>query len=129
MPNPNEGAPCVLIALPSGLRILVAVSSTTLPVAASTLSSSRTFSSKFVGTEGASAVLPSNEMSGAFPLIAASVLAYDSLKIASNALSIVSVRTKVPLTMATPSTTASAVSEARNLRPASPLSATRITSA
>ncbi len=73
-------------------------------------------------------MLPSKEMSGAFPLIAASVFAYDSTKIASNALSIVSVRTKVPLTIATPSTTAIAVSAARNFRPASPLSATRITS-
>ena len=127
MPNPKDGAPWVLIAFPSGLRIFVAVSSATLPVAASTLSSSRTSSSRLAGTDGASAVLPSNEMSGAFPLIAASVFAYDSLKIASNALSIVSVSTNVPLTIATPSTTASAVSDARNFRPASPLSATRIT--
>jgi hypothetical protein len=39
IPKPKEGAPWVLMALPSGLRIFVAVSSTTLPVAASTLSS------------------------------------------------------------------------------------------
>jgi hypothetical protein len=68
-------------------------------------------------------------MSGALPLIAASVLAYDSLKIALNALSIVSVRTNVPLTIATPSTTASAVSAALNFRPARPRSATRVTPA
>jgi hypothetical protein len=63
------------------------------------------------------------------PVTTASVPAYDSAKIVLNALSIVSVRTKVPLTIATPSTTASDVSAARNFRPASPLSATLIKSA
>ena len=44
----------------------------------------------------------------------------------SNAFCIVSVRTNVPLTIDTPMTTASAVSRARTLRPARPLSATLI---
>ena len=44
----------------------------------------------------------------------------------SNAFCIVSVSTNVPLTIDTPMTTASAVSSARTLRPASPLSATLI---
>ena len=44
-----------------------------------------------------------------------------SVKIVSNALSIESVRTYVPLTMATPSTIAIAVSAVRSLRPEQPL--------
>ena len=46
-----------------------------------------------------------------------------------NALSIASVSANVPLTIATPRTIASAVRNARSLRPARPRSATRITSA
>jgi hypothetical protein len=83
----------VLIALPFELRILVPVSSTTNPAAASAASSFRIRSSRLAGTDGGRAVWPSNEMSGALPLMTASVFAYDSEKIASNALSIVSVRT------------------------------------
>ena len=49
-----------------------------------------------------------------------------SVKIEPKALSIESVKTYVPLTIATPSTIAIAVSAARSFRPASPLSATRI---
>ena len=46
-----------------------------------------------------------------------------SVKIWSNALSIESVRTYVPLIIATPSTIASAVRTVRSLRVSSPLSA------
>ena len=44
----------------------------------------------------------------------------------SKAFCMVSVSTNVPLTIETPMTTARAVSRARTLRPASPLSATLI---
>ena len=93
IPSPNDGAPPVLTALPSGFRIFVAVSSCTEPAASSTLGSARTRSRSDAGTDGAWAVVPSKEMSGAFPVIAASVPAYDSEKIVSNAELIVSVRT------------------------------------
>jgi hypothetical protein len=46
-----------------------------------------------------------------------------------NALSIASVSTNVPLTIATPRTIAMPVRNARSFRPARPRSATRITSA
>ena len=49
------------------------------------------------------------------------------MKIESNALSIESVRTKVPLTIATPSTIANAVSAVRSFRPSSPFSANLVT--
>ena len=51
-----------------------------------------------------------------------------SEKIELNAWSIESVKTYVPLTIATPSTIAIAVSAARSFLPASPLSETRINS-
>ena len=70
---------------------------------------SRTFGRIDCGIGGPRAASPSNEMSGALPRDDASVLAYDSVKIVSNALSIVSVRTSVPLIIATPSTIANAV--------------------
>ena len=57
----------------------------------------------------------------------ASVLAYCCSKIASNALPIESVSTYVPLTIATPSTMAIAVSAVLSLRPERPLTAKRIT--
>ena len=60
------------------------------------------------------------------PVITAAVSWYEPAKIWSNAALIVSVRTYVPLTIATPRTIASAVRKARSLRPASPLSATDI---
>ena len=50
-----------------------------------------------------------------------------SVKIVSNALSIESVRTNVPLTIATPSTIAIAVRAVRSLRPSSPLRANFVT--
>ena len=50
------------------------------------------------------------------------------MKTVLNAALIVSVRTYVPLIIATPSTIATAVSAARSLRPSRPLSATPITS-
>ena len=53
-----------------------------------------------------------------------SAFLYDCEKIELNAPLIVSVRTNVPLAIATPSTIAVAVRAARSLRPSSPLSAT-----
>jgi hypothetical protein len=57
-------------------------------------------------------------MSAPCPLTITSVPAYDSSKMVENALSIVSVRTYVPLIIATPRTIAIIVSEVRNFRPA-----------
>ena len=61
------------------------------------------------------------------PEITALVFWYDAVKMLSKACSIVSVRTYVPLTIATPSTTASAVSTVRTGRATSPRIATRLT--
>jgi hypothetical protein len=60
------------------------------------------------------------------PLTTASVWLYELVKIVSKALEMVSVRTKLPLTIATPSTIASVVRTARSRRAASPLSATAV---
>ena len=109
--------------------IFVADSSATVPAAAWTSGSVRTFGSRSSGTDGGATWSPSNVNPGDLPLMYASVFAYDSVKMSLNARSIMSVRTNVPLTMATPSTIASAVRNARSFRPARPRSATRITSA
>ena len=127
MPNPKDGAPFVSIALPFLSMIFVADMSTTLPVAASTLSTPRTRVSIDSGTGSTSAWSPWKVMSADLELTTASVPAYDSWKIVLKALSIVSVRTNVPETIATPRTIASAVAIARNFRPARPRRATRIT--
>ena len=84
----------------------------------------RTRSSTSSGMGGVCALVPWKLMSDSAPLTTASVPAYDSTKIVSNARSIVSVSTYVPLTIATPRTIAIAVSSERSLRPARPLSAT-----
>jgi hypothetical protein len=60
------------------------------------------------------------------PLTTTSVSAYELEKIESNAFEMVSVRTKLPETIATPRTTENAVSAVRSLRPKMPLSATRL---
>jgi hypothetical protein len=125
MPNANDGAPPVSIGSPSGLSSLV-WGSVTEPVATSTPSTARTCSRAFSGIGGASDCSPSKLMSAPLPLTTASVPAYDSTKIALNALSIVSVSTYAPLIIATPRTIAIAVSTVRNLRPARPRSATPI---
>ena len=125
MPKANDGAPPVSIGSPSGRSSFVWKSCTD-PVATSTPSTSRTRSSVSSGTGGASADSPSKLKPGSFPVTTASVPAYESTKIASNALSIVSVRTYAPLIIATPSTIASAVSAVRSLRPARLFSAKRI---
>ena len=99
----------------------------TEPAATSTPSTARTLSSVASGIGGASADSPSKLKPGSLPVTTASVPAYESTKIASNALSIVSVSTYAPLIIATPSTIASAVSAVRSLRPARLFSAKRIT--
>ncbi len=65
---------------------------------------------------------PSERSKADFPVIVASVPSYTLEKMASNALSIESVRTNVPLTIVTPRITASAVSAVRSFRPAMPFS-------
>ena len=78
--------------------------------------------------DGFSLCSPSNEIAF-LPLMTASVPWYCSVKMFLNAPSIAFVSTSVPLVIATPSTIANAVRAARSFRPASPRSATRITSA
>ena len=92
MPNANAGAPPVSIASPSGRSSFV-WKSWTEPVATSTPSTARTRSSVSSGIGGAWADSPSKLMPASLPVTTASVPAYESTKIASNALSIVSVRT------------------------------------
>ena len=92
MPNANEGAPPVSIDSPSGLSSLV-WKSVTEPVATSTPSTARTRSRTSSGIGGACDCSPSKLMSAPLPLTTASVPAYDSTKMALNALSIVSVST------------------------------------
>ncbi len=92
MPNANEGAPPVSIDSPSGLSSVV-WGSVTEPVATSTPSTARTRSRTSSGIGGDSDVSPSKLMSAPLPLTTASVPAYDSTKMALNALSIVSVST------------------------------------
>ena len=87
----------------------------------------RTCGSRLAGTEGGATWSPWKSKPGDLPLMYASVFAYDCVKMSSKARSIMSVSTNVPLTIATPSTIASAVRKARSFRPASPRSATRIT--
>ena len=73
------------------------------------------------------APLPLNEsLTISLPRMTASVLSNDASKSPLKDFCIVSVRMNVPLTIETPMTTANAVSSARILRPARPLSATPI---
>ena len=88
------------------------------PDAFSTPSRALTFTSTDAGTVGEP--LCENETVD-LPVITAAVSLYEPAKIWSNADLIVSVRTYVPLTMATPSTIASAVRSARSLRLDEPL--------
>ena len=76
---------------------------------------------------GETVALPVCDHSTSFlPLTTASVCSYELEKIESNAFSIVSVRTSVPLTIATPRTIATAVSAERSLRASRPRIATRL---
>ena len=72
-------------------------------------------------------VLLSVFLNATFPVMTASLFWYACVEIVLKAFLIVSVRTKVPLTIATPRMIAKAVSEARSLRPARPRRATVIT--
>jgi hypothetical protein len=72
-PNPNEGAPFVEITLPFEFRILAAVWSATLPAAASTSGSFRTWARTESRTDGVCDVSPLKLMSGDLPLTTASV--------------------------------------------------------
>ena len=92
MPNASDGALPVSIVSPSGLRSFV-LKSCTEPVATSTPSTARTCSSVPSGIGGARADSPSKLKPGSLPVTTASVPAYESVRIESNAFSIVSVRT------------------------------------
>ena len=67
MPNPNVGAPSELTASPSGVRIFVLRSSSTVPVASATPSTPRTVSSSDASTGGLGGASPSIEMSRPLP--------------------------------------------------------------
>ena len=92
MPNAKDGAPPVSIDSPSGLSSLV-WRSVTEPVATSTPSTPRTCSSTSSGIGAGGDCSPSKLMPASLPVTTTSVSAYDSTKMALNALSIVSVST------------------------------------
>ena len=104
-----------------------AVSLSTLPSAACTPETARTSCSNDSSKAGAVAPLPSERSKADLPLITTFEPLRTSVKIESNAWSIESVRTKVPLTIATPRTIAIAVSAIRSFRPRSPLRANFVT--
>jgi len=125
-PKPNLGAFSLPISLPSDpiRRIWSAVPVPEIaPAAAATPGTSRTLATSFSSIVDAPLEEPDTS---SLPVITALVFAAPEVKISSNAFEIVSVRTKVPQTIATPSTTASAVSVARPRRSQTPLSATRL---
>jgi hypothetical protein len=72
IPNPNDRT-TELTDFPSGVRILVLSSSSTVPVASATSSTPRTVSSTDAGTGGVGGDSPSIEMSSPFPVTTASV--------------------------------------------------------
>ena len=117
MPSPNVGFPFESIVSPfltSFACVESPARSSTWPAAASTSGSARIRSS----SAGETVALPLAEKSTILrPLTTASVRSYEAAKIESNAFEIVSVRTKLPLTSATPTTIASAVRAVRSLRP------------
>ncbi len=123
--KPRFGAPPKTIALPSSP--ISWASPSTLPSAAATPESSRTSGSSDSSRVGANEPWPSERSKADLPLMTAFEPWRTSVKIVSNALSIESVRTNVPLTMATPSTIAIAVRAVRSFRPSSPFSANFVT--
>ena len=129
-PTPNVGAPPLPpIFLPSGSTSCAGFEfdwRSKMPPAASWTSGRPRISSRTLAATGARPL--DENSSSCLPLTTASVSAYDSLKMLSNAFWKVSVRTYVPLIIATPRTTARAVRRLRILRPKRPLSATPIIS-
>src|SRR6266542_2225937 len=103
------------------------VSSVTVPAAASTSGNRLIFASTDAGTLGVSVALASSAENARLPVTTTSAFLYDPVKMLSKPALIVSVRTNVPLIMATPRTIAMPVRAARSLRPSRPRIATRIT--
>ena len=102
-------------------------SESTAPSAAATAGSACTSGSSDSSKVGSVTPLPSERSNSDFPEMTAFEPARMSLKIRSNAWSIESVRTYVPLIIATPRTIATAVRAVRSLRLRSPLMAKRPT--
>ena len=98
----------------------------TLPSACPTPGSSRTSPSSDSSSVGWVTPLPSERSKADLPEITTFEPWRTSVKIWSNALSIESVRTYVPLIIATPSTIARAVRTVRSFRVSRPLSANLI---
>ncbi len=121
--KPRFGAPPNVIALPF---FTSCASPLTDPAARATSGRPRSCWSSAAETVGANDPCPCVRWIADLPETTTSVPWRTSVKMKLNALSIESVSTSVPLTMATPSTTASAVNAVRNLRPMIPARATRI---
>ena len=126
--NPRFGAPPKTTAFPSSPMNCVA-SESTLPSASATPGSSRTFGRSDSSSSGAVTPVWSPMSKADFPEMTAFDPCLMSVKIRSNAWSIESVRTNVPLIIATPSTIAIAVSAVRSFRLSSPRIAKRATQA
>ncbi len=122
--KPRFGAPPKAIALPSCTSDVLSFE--TLPWARATSGRPRSFPSRAGETVGAKEPCPLETLNAALPETTTSEPARISVLMKSNAFWIESVRTNVPLTIATPSTTASAVSAVRSLRPNMPARATRV---
>jgi len=90
--NPSEGAPPVLITLPS-LPTSFTLSLVTAPAASATSGSARTLPSTDCGKVGGSTVLPWPWSNAALPLTTTSAFRYETWKMLLKPLLIVSVRT------------------------------------
>ena len=119
--NPRFGAPPNTIALP--LRPISCAWPATPPIAASTSGSALTFASSDSSNDGSDVVPLFERLKADLPLTTASVPRYVCVKIALNAFEIESVRTYVPLIIATPRTIATPVRTVRSFRRRSPRSA------
>ena len=122
--KPRFGAPPKTTAFPSSPMNWV-TSESTLPSAWATSGRARTFGSSDSSSAGAVTPVWSPMSKDDFPEMTAFEPWRMSVKIRSNAWSMESVRTNVPLIIATPRTIAIAVSAVRSFRLRSPLMANR----
>ena len=118
-PTANGGPPVVLITSPFFL-VSLAVSE----ISPCAIATDGTFATVCTSAEGSGLVWgpppPLSTVNAFFDWIAASAPEYEAFSSLFAALSIVSVTTYAPVTIATPSTIANAVSAVRSLRPSRP---------